>query len=248
MVSDDAPPVHVVMNPLTCTTEESCSKAALNDDVFNYNCPLLADGLFFMHFLDAVSEGDGPRVMRQYKYVMLYCRADGHHSTKYALECLYQSFCINALLSPRDIERFIWNQSVNNKGGRDKNIPMDLEIQHSNLFNKVAIKNLGPNVTEKAVQRISFSESGTVKMAASVDNSINRIIGSAKHTSSSTQRDLSELVRQVALTQVFTPMFNQQYHYFKNFERDPFKNLNMSALYKWINQHKQNVLRGNKAR
>lgn len=150
-------------------------------------------------------------------------------------------------MSLKDIERFIWNQRVKNKGGRDKNIPMDLEIEHSNLFNKVAIKNLGPNVTEKAV-KITFSESGTIKMAASVDNSIKRIIGSGKHTSSSTQRDLSELVRQVALTQVFTPMFNQQYHYFKNFERDPFKNLNMSAFYKWINQHRQNVLHGNKAR
>ena len=75
------------------TTDES------GDDVFSYNCALLADSLFFLNFLDAVKEGDSARLMRQYCYVLLYCQADGHSSNKYALECLYQSFCTNSLLS-----------------------------------------------------------------------------------------------------------------------------------------------------
>ena len=62
------------------TTDES------GDDVFSYNCALLADGLFFLNFLDAGKEGDGIRLMRQYRYMLLYCRADGHSSNKYALE------------------------------------------------------------------------------------------------------------------------------------------------------------------
>ena len=80
------------------------SKEKKGDDVFNYNCALLADGLFFLNFLDAVSEGDGLRIMRQYKYMLLYCRADGHHSNKYALMCLYQSFYINSLLSQETVK------------------------------------------------------------------------------------------------------------------------------------------------
>jgi hypothetical protein len=62
------------------------------DDCYNYNCALLTDGLFFLNFLDAVAEGDGARIMRQYAYLLLYCKADNNHSTKYALECLYQLF------------------------------------------------------------------------------------------------------------------------------------------------------------
>ena len=205
-------------------------------------------GLFFLNFLDAVSEGDGFRLITQWKYTMLYCRDDGHHSGKYALECLYKAFCVNALLSPRDCERFIWNRSVNNKGGRGKKIPLDLEVEHSNLFNIAAIRNLWANVTEKAVQRISFSEGGTANMRASVAESLNRLIGSGRQTSSSTERDLGELIKRAVLTQVFTEVPNRQYQHFKGFERDPFKNLNMSALFYWINQHKKNVLRGNKAR
>ena len=61
----------------SATTEQDVK----SDDVYNYNCALLADGLFFMNFLDATAEGDGARMMRQYKYLLLYCRADGASST-----------------------------------------------------------------------------------------------------------------------------------------------------------------------
>ena len=76
------------------SSKSTSSKDKPDDDVYNYNCALLADGLVFLNFLDAVSEGDGLRLMRQYKYMLLYYRADGHHSNKYSSECLYQSFCI----------------------------------------------------------------------------------------------------------------------------------------------------------
>ncbi|XP_074619605.1 uncharacterized protein LOC141878531 [Acropora palmata] len=201
---------------MTSTSEDPCqSEVSLKDDVYNYNCALLADGLFFLNFLDAVSEGDGFRLITQYKFMMLYCRADGHHSNKYALECLYQAFCVNALLSPRDCERFVWNRSVNNKGGRGKNIPLDLEVEHSNLFNKAAVRNLGANVTEKAVQRISFSEGGTANMTAGVDESLNRLIGSGRHTSSSADRDLGELIKRAVITKGFTEVPNRQYQHLR---------------------------------
>ena len=98
-----------------------------SDDVYNYNCALIGDGLFFINFLDTVKEADGKRLMRQYKYMLLYCKADGQASNKYALECLYQSFLVHSVLLPRESERFVWNRGVNNKGGRGNNIPSDLD-------------------------------------------------------------------------------------------------------------------------
>lgn len=68
--------------------------------------------------------------MKQYKYIMLYCKADGVPSTKYSLECLYQ---------------FSWC--------------MVFDTKRSNNFVKQGIKNLGPNVTEKAVSRLAFAQS-----------------------------------------------------------------------------------------
>ena len=84
-LSHDPP---VVIEELTAatssTTKDQESSSSSSDDVFNYNAALLSEGLFFMNVL--VSQGDGQRIMRQYKYLMLLCKADDPHSTKYALE------------------------------------------------------------------------------------------------------------------------------------------------------------------
>ena len=175
------------------STAEPCGQPT--DDVYSYNSALLADGLFFANFLDAVKEGNGMRLMRQYKYILLYCRADGNTSNKYALECLYQSFLVYSLLSPRESERFVWNCSIDNQGGKGCNIPHDLEVEHSNRFLKSSAKNLGPNLTERAIQRICQAESGARSLTGNVNHSLNKIRGSGKHTSSSLDNDLDELLR-----------------------------------------------------
>lgn len=219
-----------------------------SDDVYNYNCALLGDGLFFINFLDAVKEGDGKRLMRQYKYMLLYCKADGQASNKYALECLYQSFLVHSVLSPRESERFVWNRGVNNKGGRGNNISSNLEVEHSNCYVKGSCKNLGPNLTEKAVQRICNSESGSRAMFDNMDQTINRFRKSGRHTSSSLKNDIEELLKRITQIDVFTEHPGRSYHCFADFERDPFKSVDMSSLYKWINQRKKNMLLGSRAR
>ena len=105
------PTIHPQMMHLVRTSEDPCqSEVSLKDDVFNYNCALLADGLFFLNFLDAVSEGDGFRLITQYKYMMLYCRADGHHSNKYALE--FEHVCIVQLDKSTQEKCTTWQQGT----------------------------------------------------------------------------------------------------------------------------------------
>lgn len=58
------------------------------DDVFNYQCNLLDHGLLYMNFMDAIAEGDGSRIIRCWKFLLLHFYAEG--KTKYAiLEALY---------------------------------------------------------------------------------------------------------------------------------------------------------------
>ena len=158
------------------------------DDVFDYNCALLTDGYLFFNFLDAIKEGDGDRIIRQYKYFMLHCKADGTHSTKYALECLYQLFLVYALSTPRDSERFVWNRSVNNHGKKACNIPLDESTEHSNNFIKQCIRNLGPNITEAVVSRVCKAESTTRLMLQSLHESLQRISRSGSHSESSAKK------------------------------------------------------------
>lgn len=219
------------------------------DEVYSYNCALLEDGLFFLNFLDAIAEGDGNRIIRQYKFLLLSFRADGQQSTKYALECLYQSFLVNALLCPRDVERFTWNRTVNTFGGTGRNVPLDLDMEHSNRFLKQAIKNLGPNVTEKAVKRICHAERDMRKLLKRLDHSLQRVTDSGRHTHSDTERDLDTLITRAVITDIYTRNDSRPgYSYFKEFKRDHLKDLDMSSMYKWINGHKKNVVLGIKAR
>ena len=54
------------------------TRTTADDDVYNYKCALLADCFLFFNFLDAIKEGDEERIMLQYKYIMLYCKATDH--------------------------------------------------------------------------------------------------------------------------------------------------------------------------
>ena len=136
--------------------------------------------IFFMNFLDAVSEGNGQRIMRQYKYLMLLCKADDPHSTNYALESLYQLLLVNGL-SQKESEIFVWNRTVNNHGGLGNNIPHDLEVEHSNNFNKQGYCNIGANLSEKALSRIYHAEKHVRNISGKVDRLLQRFIRSGKH-------------------------------------------------------------------
>lgn len=103
-------------------------------------------------------------------------------------------------------------------------------------------------MTDRAVERISHSENGTTEIAGGVDQDIKHIRSSGQHTSSSTERDLDELVKRALQTDVFTFSPNRRYQHITNFERDPFKNLDITKLYSWINQHGRNIIRGKKSR
>lgn len=208
---------------------------------------LLTDGLLFLNFLDATSEGDEARILTQYKHMLLYCKADNQHSTKYALECLYQFFLVFALLSPRDSERFTWNRTINNVGRLGKNVALDLDVEHSYNYIEQAVKNLGRNLTEKAVARICHAEYGARNIVKWMDQSLDQISGSEKHACSSIECDLNELLKRTVQVNAFEEDKSRKYTH-SNFESDPFKNLNSSNVYKWINMHKRNIHVGIRAR
>ena len=201
------------------------------DDVFNYNTALLAEGLFFLNFLDSTSEGDGERTLRQHKYLMLLCRADGAHSTKYALESLYQLLLVNGYLSESEAEVFTWNRTVNNRGGAGKNIPFDLEVEHSNNYIKQGINHLAVNLTENAVSRVARAEKPVREIIFKVDKSIQYACRSGFHVERFPKTDFDAIIKELVDMNVFEQKEGRHYRHFRNFLRDPLKNLNMSQLY-----------------
>ena len=87
-----------------------------DDDVFNYNCSLLAQGVLFLKFLDSTSEGDGERSIRCWKFFLLHFKEE-KSTTKYALEALYLLLQVYSLLPLAEAHSLVGNRTVNNKGG-----------------------------------------------------------------------------------------------------------------------------------
>ena len=111
-------------------------------------------GLLLKNFYDAVSEGDGMRVIRCWKFMLPYLKEDEAGSRKYALEAFYLLAQVHSLLTPQAAHRLIWNRFFKSKPGSGGNIPLDLALEHYNILIKVLIRNLGPNgLNRNAIDR-----------------------------------------------------------------------------------------------
>ena len=131
---------HGIQHAVNATVSDGPSE---NDDMFNYQCSVLE------YFTDAISEVDGPRILRCWKLFLLYLRVDGGSSRKYCLEGLYLLFQVKCILSPCEAYRLVWNRSVKRKNGLGGNILIDLAMEHYIRIVKLIKRKLGPNQTKK---------------------------------------------------------------------------------------------------
>ena len=72
-----------------------------------------------------------------------------------------------------------------------------------------------------------------------MNRNLQRHSDSGKHSSVSLDRDLSELVKRLVNNRALEELPARQYRHFCSFERNPFKNVEASSIYKWINGHKK---------
>ncbi|XP_070548874.1 uncharacterized protein [Ptychodera flava] len=206
------------------------------DGVFNYACTSLSLGLFARNFQDAVKEGDGDRVIRMYKFLMLHYKSDGRH--KYALESLYLLVQIAAILPPRDAHLLKWERFVNVNGGQGRNISLDLHLEHQNKYFKEDVKSFGGKLTEKAVNRVSRAAHSTEKILKNLDLEIKLDRPSGHHTVASNEKDLSMIVDNLHNNgRVFNFTPGRFHPSFPSFTRDPFNGLDVSKIKKWISKH-----------
>ena len=89
---------------------------------------------------------------------------------KYSLAALNIQFKTSATLSPNAARQVMWHRFVNSKGGMGNNIPCDLYNEHINKLVKHIIQNMGPNLTEKSLQRAVRSVSTLHSICTAFDN------------------------------------------------------------------------------
>ena len=202
-------------------------------------------GLLCLEFYDAIQEGDGERIIRCWKFLLLHFKADGKGSTKYALEGLYLILQVHALLSPRQAYRLIWNRTVH---GKDANIPLDLDLEHDNRMAKEAIKKLGRNINEKSVTRIIKAQQTTSKMLHSFDKTLSIMRRSGRHTSASDEKDFKKILFKLVEECAFSETEGRKYNHYTACKASLLDGLNIHSFYAWAKEHQKNISLHRKSR
>ena len=185
------------------------------------------------------SEADGERILRQWKYMLLYFRADGQGSTKYALESFYILLQYYALLSPRDASRLIWNRSVKSKHGKGGNIPLDMALEHYNGILKVGLRNMGPNNTnEKAIDRFCQSLEINKQILGNFDTIAHTIRSQGKHKKGDVSTDLQKLVTELLDNRAMENIDGRKFKCYQGQPQSLLNGFNLSETFQWLYLHK----------
>ncbi len=147
----------------------------------------------------------GKRILRCWKMAMLIFRA--HHHNKYALATLHLQAFTQAILTPRQAHCLTSNRTVNNHGGKGKNISMDIRLEHLNNFTKGLLKHLGPNLTDRAVLRCSHATNNVEKILNVTDEdlALRTTFGTHKKQSlKTTLKNLSVLLKNREICLILT--------------------------------------------
>ena len=102
-----------------------------------------------MNFHDSTREGDGDRLIRVWKFLLLVFKASRRKN--YGTEALNLQLQVNYTLSPRQAVQLKWCRCINTTNRVDKNIPMDLHLEHLTRHLKSTLRNMGANLTDNSV-------------------------------------------------------------------------------------------------
>ena len=135
-----------------CTSESDPSQ---QDYIRNYASEVITLGLFYKEYNDAIREGDGERILRCWRYLLLIFKASDKR--KYSVEAIHLLAQHHFLFSKRMAQQLIWSRTVNIHGKSGKNISLDLHMEHLNKKCKQAISHLGANVAGGTIERVGRS-------------------------------------------------------------------------------------------
>ena len=203
------------------------------DHVQEYAKELLTLGLFYFELQDGIREGDGLRVLRCWKYLLLFFRATGH--VNYTIEAFTLLSQYYYLLPPRLSEQLIWSRFVNTHGLPGRNIPADLYMEHLNRLCKDAVSHLGANKTPKAIVRTGKAIQSMSEALHHFDKDNGIDLGSGAHTRRSEAGDLSKIVHEIhKKSSVFTNIPGRKHTSFPSITCNMFESIDQQKFQEWM--------------
>ena len=202
------------------------------DKVNAYAREILSLGLLHAEFKDGIKEGDGDRVLRVWKYMLLLFKASKR--TNYGMEAFNMLTQYHLVLPPRLAQQLKWLRFINTHGFPGHNISCDLHMEHINRLVKTAIEGLGANKAEKSIIRCG-KMIGTLEATLNKFDEENKVPStSGTHTKKSTEKDFSKILKQLWEINVFQTIPNRKHWSFRNLEDGLLKSVDSDKLKDWI--------------
>lgn len=229
----------VNLTTLECIDDKKKS----TDRVLEYAKECLSLCLLKAEFDDAIHEGDGLRLLRCWKFLLLIFKATNHKN--YGIEALNLLAQYHILLPPRLAGQLLYSRFINTHGKPGCNIACDLHMEHLNASCKFAIAGLGSNVTPQAILRIGRCIGPLVKVCNQFDNVFGLHSTTGEHEMPpSVSKDIAAVVKELThKSSVFHYKKGRFHRSFKSVTGSVIGKLNKEQLTQWMNAKLKRTLK-----
>ena len=211
------------------------------DRVLVYGKELLSLGMLYFEFADAIREGDGTRLLRCWRYLLLVFKAT--NKNKYALQAAILLFQYHFLFTDRMKHQLLWSRTVNTSGHVGKNIPMDLHMEHLNRDLKSAIGHLSSNVNKPTIDRIGKSLRKLAVVKENFDACSEIIQDSGYHSTPPLSKDLKKVLDELRKKCVYKRIPGRKHSQFPKMKGNIIGTVEKGKLDLWLKDYYKKLLR-----
>ena len=179
------------------------------DGVYLYATELLTLGLLWHGFHDSSKEGDGERILRHWKFLLIIFKSTQHNN--YAKEAVNLLLQANYLLSDRQRAQLLWSRCVNTRGQPGANIPADLYNEHLNKRLKSIIKGQGANVKPNSIVRAGKALGPVHNICTAFERQTTSRLHSSDHSFPEFGKDFNTIAQVLEEQNVFVPTSSRQH-------------------------------------
>lgn len=211
------------------------------DGVFDYSSAILNDGLLLLELKDAIREGDGERVLRCWKAMLLYYHTAGHKN--YAKEAIYlqATRTVNAAATPKVAAQIMYSRFINSSGKKGHNIPIDLHNEHLIRTLKNCVAATGANLTSQMILQCGQSLKGIMEVCQKFDTEHNLHQLSSEHSKGTLDRDRQLILEELKKSRVFDYIPGRSHSTFKTIKPCISMKVNSLDLIETIKRHKKHL-------
>ena len=200
------------------------------DSINVYACELLTLSLIWFNFYDGIKEGDGERVIRIWKYLMVIFRKNGNRN--YAKEAAALLISCNFTSSERVATQTITSRFVNTKGRAGCNLSCDLHMEHLNRRIKGIISKMESNVHRSSIERAAKAIGLVDEICRSFGDEM-MTHKSDKHKKPSYEKDLNLILDVLRENDVFSVIADRK-HKFVAVQQCLLESINNDNVADWI--------------